>query len=135
MLETLPQGKAKLASLRVTEILGSKKPKTTGHLAAVVTRTADHDSGEPPTKKPRTLAAKTGSAETGAAEHVLSVAGASATAQEEPGRETGAATAATIGPELFPHESSSDYALLEWLRTHDTEPCCAALCNALWPLP
>ena len=38
MLETLPQGKAKLATLRVTEILGIKKPKTTGDLAAVVTR-------------------------------------------------------------------------------------------------
>ena len=99
MLETLPQGKAKLATLRVREIMASRKPKTTGHLAAVVTRKADNDSGEPPTKKPCTLAAKTGSAETGVPEHALSVAGVSAMAQREPRRETGAAG---LVPELVP---------------------------------
>ena len=69
-LETLPQGKAKLATLRVTEILGSKKSKTTGDQPAVVTTKADCDSREPPSKKPRALAADTDNADTGAAKNV-----------------------------------------------------------------
>ena len=91
MLETLPQGKAKLAILRVTEIQGNKKRKSTRDVPALVMRKAYDDSGESLCKNSRALVAKTDSAETGAAEHVLSVAGASATVQVETGRETGAA--------------------------------------------
>ena len=116
LLESLPQGKAKLATLWVTEIQGSKKAKTTGDQPALAPRKADGDSREPPSK--------TGSADTGAAEHVLGVAGASATAQEEPGRETGAAG---LGPELFSLNTPSDQALLEWLRAREAEPRCGAL--------
>ena len=101
-LETLPQGKAKLATLRVTEILGSNKAKTTGDQPAVVTTKADCDSREPPSKKPRPLAANTGNAETGAAEHVL-------------------------GPDLFSLNTASDQALLEWLRAHEAQPRCGVL--------
>ena len=116
LLESLPQGKAKLATLWVTEIQGSKKAKTTGDQPALAPRKADGDSREPPSK--------TGSADTGAAEHVLGVAGASATAQEEPGRETGAAG---LGAELFSLSTPSDQALLEWLRAREAEPRCGAL--------
>ena len=116
LLESLPQGKAKLATLWVTEIQGSKKAKTTGDQPALAPRKADGDSREPPSK--------TGSADTGAAEHVLGVAGASATAQEEPGRETGAAG---LGAELFSLNTPSDQALLEWLRARETQPRCGAL--------
>ena len=98
LLETLPQGKAKFATLRVTEIMGSKKARTTG------------DQNVLRSKKART---------TGASEHVVEIAGAPA---REP--ETAAASA---GAGLFAHDSSSDHALLEWLRQNNTQPRCAAL--------
>ena len=45
-------------------------------------------------------------------------------AQEEPDRET---RATALGAELFPHDSASDHALIEWLQARKTQPRCGML--------
>ena len=118
------RGKVKLATLRVTEMMGGRKAKATREHNAAVTRNAGGKSREPPAKKPRMLEENAGTEEIGATEHVVRMAVAAATAQEEPDRETGATA---LGAELFPHDSTSDHALIEWLRARETQPRCGIL--------
>ena len=117
----MPEGKAKLATLRITEIMSTRKAKATKEDNATVTTNAGGKSTEPPAKKPRTLEEHPGREDTGAAEHVDRMGVAAATAQEEPDREMGANA---VPAELFRDGTASDQALIEWLRARETQPRC-----------
>ena len=124
LLETLPQGMAKLATLKARELMNAPKATTTrGHNAAG-RRNADAKYAEPPEKKPSMHQENSGTEGMGAAEHVDRMAVATATAEQEPGRETRIQIST---PELFRSGTTRDHALIEWLLARKTQPRCDIL--------
>ena len=104
LLETLPQGQARLATLQVTEMM-----KVRSEIQAAATENAGGEPMEPPAKKPRT---PQGAADDGAAEHVGRRADAKGTEQQDP---DGMTNAETDTPELFRHGTAADRPSVEWL--------------------
>ena len=87
LLETLPQGSAKLGTLEVREETSTPKAKATQERKAPDATSAGGKSTEPPEKKPRTLEDESDREDMRAAESDESMAVAAAAAQEEPDRE------------------------------------------------
>ena len=123
VLQTLPQGVARLATLQMQEHMRARKTKN-----SVGASSSGNISLEPAVKKPRALQEHFGRESIGAAEHVDGTAAAASTALEEPSCAIRAATAiAQDGVWLFQDHVGHDHGLIEWLRAQEAQPRCNSL--------
>ena len=76
LLERLPQGMARLATLRFTEIMTPRKASVRPHQTAAVAGRAEGESSTPPPKKPRTEQESADTEGDGAREHGHRISGA-----------------------------------------------------------
>ena len=124
LLGTLPQGRARLATLTVTEIMRGRNAKPKPEEDGMNPTSVSSRSTEPPSKRARAHGENPDTGRAGAAEHDESTTAAAATVQDQPD-----ADADAIGPraELFEHGAAGDRALIEWLRARQSQPRCGVL--------
>ena len=90
LLETLPQGRARLATLTVTEIMRGRNAKPKPEEDGMNPTSVGSRSTEPPPKRARAHGENPNTGRVGAAEHDESTTAAAAIVQEQPDADTDA---------------------------------------------